>query len=33
MSGLQLQWSLDDGATDIETAVRAHIQAQLFVEL
>ena len=33
MDGLQLQWLLDDGATDMESIVRAHIQSQLTVEL
>ena len=33
MDGLQLQWLLDDGVTDMETIVRAHLQAQLLVEL
>ncbi|MFM2077074.1 MAG: hypothetical protein RJA49_964 [Actinomycetota bacterium] len=29
MDGLQVQWLLDDGATDMVAAVRAHLQAQL----
>jgi AcrR family transcriptional regulator len=33
MDGLQLQWLLDDGATDMEAIVRTHIQSQLDVEL
>ena len=33
MDGLQLQWLLDNGATDMTAIVRAHIQAQLLVEL
>jgi len=33
MDGLQLQWLLDDGATDMETIVRAHIQSQLLIKL
>lgn len=33
MDGLQLQWLLDDGATDMVAAVRAHLQAQLVVPL
>ncbi|MDO8364080.1 MAG: TetR/AcrR family transcriptional regulator [Actinomycetota bacterium] len=33
MDGLQLQWLLDAGATDMAAVVRAHIQSQLVVEL
>jgi AcrR family transcriptional regulator len=33
MDGLQVQWLLDDGVTDMVAAVRAHLQAQLTVEL
>lgn len=33
MDGLQLQWLLDDGATDMVAIVRAHIQSQLVVDL
>jgi AcrR family transcriptional regulator len=29
MDGLQLQWLLDDGTTDMAAVVRAHVQAQL----
>jgi AcrR family transcriptional regulator len=29
MDGLQLQWLLDDGATDMPAVVRAHVQAHL----
>ncbi len=33
MDGLQLQWLLDGGATDMAAVVRAHIQNQLTVDL
>ncbi len=33
MDGLQIQWLLDGGRTDMVAAVRAHIQAQLSVPL
>lgn len=29
MDGLQLQWLLDGGATDMTSIVRAHIESQL----
>jgi hypothetical protein len=33
MDGLQLQWLLDGGVTDMAAIVRAHIQNQLTVDL
>lgn len=33
MDGLQVQWLLDDRATDMEAIVRAHIEAQLTIPL
>jgi AcrR family transcriptional regulator len=33
MDGLQIQWLLDGGDTDMVAAVRAHIQAQLVIAL
>jgi AcrR family transcriptional regulator len=33
MDGLQLQWLLDGGVTDMAAIVRAHLQSQLVVEL
>jgi hypothetical protein len=33
LDGLQLQWLLDDGTTDMPALVRAHLQAQLTCEL
>ncbi|GAA4586429.1 TetR/AcrR family transcriptional regulator [Planotetraspora phitsanulokensis] len=33
MDGLQVQWLLDDSATDMAGVVRAHVQAQLTVDL
>lgn len=33
MDGLQLQWLLDGGATDMTSIVRAHIESQLVVDL
>ncbi|GII54179.1 TetR family transcriptional regulator [Planotetraspora thailandica] len=33
MDGMQVQWLLDDGATDMAGVVRAHVQAQLTVPL
>lgn len=33
MDGLQIQWLLDGGATDMAGAVRAHLQLQLTVDL
>lgn len=33
MDGLQVQWLLDDGATDMAGIVRAHVQAHLTVPL
>ena len=33
LDGLQLQWLLDEGGTDMEAIVRAHLQAQLVVAL
>ncbi|GAA4557895.1 TetR/AcrR family transcriptional regulator [Planotetraspora kaengkrachanensis] len=33
MDGLQVQWLLDDSATDMAEVVRAHVQAQLTVPL
>lgn len=33
MDGLQVQWLLDDGATDMAGVVRAHVQAHLTVPL
>jgi len=33
MDGLQVQWLLGDGATDMAAVLRAHIEAQLTVDL
>ncbi len=33
MDGLQIQWLLDGGVTDMAAVVRAHIQAQVTVPL
>jgi AcrR family transcriptional regulator len=33
MDGLQVQWLLDDGTTDMGALLRAHVQAQLTVDL
>lgn len=33
MDGLQVQWLLSDGATDMAGVLRAHLQAQLTVRL
>jgi hypothetical protein len=33
MDGLQVQWLLDDGRTDMAGVVRAHVQAHLDVPL
>jgi hypothetical protein len=33
MDGLQVQWLLDDGATDMGAILHAHVQGQLTVDL